>query len=314
MTFTNDFINVRWGLRCDGFITSLRMIGEPSHWQPPRHVQGWDYNASKFRYTIDICRCSRCAVQLYAPSQSVGYSYCDRALWKSHQQSRYETICSMRNSAEAAWCSVFLLYCLVVSECIQPIAFVCSQQAHLYMCVSITSDSIASLPLLLCFCYSCVNCLCCFHCPLTEETCLTIFFHLFYLLLAVLNVELLVVSFLDLFTLSCSISFSCVMVCHRIPCSVRLLLYCFKVKLMMSVSQHLISGDLVLSMLLFLCSSLLTLTGFAWDKYEPDQTKQGRYFEPNQVFLCVASWVLECAHTCRLNPHVRTWLQKGDVL
>ena len=35
------------------------------------------------------------------------------------------------------------------------------------------------------------------------------------------------------------------------------------VKLMMSVSQHLISGDLVLSMLLFFCSSLLTLTGFA---------------------------------------------------
>ena len=207
MTFTHDFINVRWGLRCDGFITSLGMIGEPSHWPSLRHVQGWDYSASKFRYTIYICRCSRFAVQLYAPSQSVGYSYCDRALWKSHQQSIYETICSMRNSAEAAWCSVFLLYCLVVSECIQPIAFVCSQQAHLYMCVSITSDSIASLPLLLCFWNSCVNCLCCFHCPLTEETCLTILFYLCYLLLAVLNVELLVVSFLDLFTLSCSISF-----------------------------------------------------------------------------------------------------------
>jgi len=34
---------------------------------------------------------------------------------------------------------------------------------------------------------------------------------------------------------------------------------------------------------LVLCSSLLTLTGFVWDKYEPDQTKHFRFFEPNQA-------------------------------
>jgi len=65
------------------------------------------------------------------------------------------------------------------------------------------------------------------------------------------------------------------------------------VKLMMSVSQHMITGDLFLSVLLLVCSLTLTTCGFIWDKYMPEQMKQGRFFEPNQAASAVdmgVSW------------------------
>merc|ERR1739848_250644 len=55
------------------------------------------------------------------------------------------------------------------------------------------------------------------------------------------------------------------------------------IKLAMSSSKRVISNDVVLSLVLFLCSLSLTICGFAWDKYMPDQTRQERTFEPNQL-------------------------------
>ena len=42
-----------------------------------------------------------------------------------------------------------------------------------------------------------------------------------------------------------------------------------------------------------MCSVSFTTCGFVWDKYMPNQVKQGRFFEPNQAASAVAvgvSW------------------------
>lgn len=65
------------------------------------------------------------------------------------------------------------------------------------------------------------------------------------------------------------------------------------VKLVMSVSQHMITNDIILSVILLVCSLALTTCGFVWDKYMSDQQKRGRFFEPNQASSAVdigVSW------------------------